>query len=108
MSCAVEPTGSSPPPPPSSFFSRALHGEQGAEPPSQLSRKNQQQQQATHAVRRKRPPQQRQRRSECERRSPKVEKHQAVGRKILISASNLKFLNYLGFRVNKSWVEKNN
>jgi hypothetical protein len=105
MSCAAEPIGSP------SFFSRAIHGELGAEPSTQLSRKNQQQQQqqqATHAVRRKRPPQQRQRRSECERGCAKV-KHQATaGPKNLISASNLKFLNYLGFRVNKSWVEKNN
>jgi hypothetical protein len=86
-----------------SFFSKAIKLGAGDEP--QL-RQQIKQREATHTEHRQRPPQREQPRSEKKRDCPRSRNTDA-GQKSLISASNLKFLNYLGFRVNRSWVEKN-
>jgi hypothetical protein len=83
-----------------SFFVKAIvHG--GAE-----------EKEAERKVRhRRRPPPQEQpkRRKKCEHGCPSTSNQEDCrpGQTKLISAANLQFLNYLGFHVNKSWVEKN-
>jgi hypothetical protein len=85
-----------------SFFAKAVvHG--GEEEEKEAERK------VRH---RRRPPPQQQakRRKNCEHGCPTTtttnQEDCRPGQTKLISAANLQFLNYLGFHVNKSWVEK--
>jgi hypothetical protein len=94
MSRALEQDGS--------FFNKVITHGAGEEP--QL--RQQKQREASHTVHLRRPQQPQQPRSEKKRDCLKATREDG-GQKTLISASNLKFLNYLGFRVNRSWVEKN-